>query len=124
MTKAQYDGAERAVRTYTTDGGSDATWADALNVTGDAVLEETRTDYDGNDNPKATITFQRAHDETRTDDLDAIGGPRARAYFTATYYDGLDRPTAAVDMGNFHGGYWDRPSDPPNRRIKEALTNP
>src|SRR5205823_3631700 len=38
VTKAAYDGAGRLTASYTTDGGGDASWADAGNVTGDAVL--------------------------------------------------------------------------------------
>src|SRR5262249_29609622 len=48
--KARFDGAGRLVTAYTSDGGGDAGWADALTVTGDAVLERADYQYDASGN--------------------------------------------------------------------------
>src|SRR4051794_27666407 len=58
-----YDGAGRLVATSPTDGGGDSSWADADDVTGDAVLEQAETHYDADGNALLTTTFQRFHDQ-------------------------------------------------------------
>jgi RHS repeat-associated protein len=73
VTKAQYDGAGRVVATFTTDGGGDATYADATTVTGDVVLDQTETQYDGDGNALLTTTRQRNHDASGTGDLRTAG---------------------------------------------------
>src|SRR5262249_42191939 len=56
VTKMQYDGARRSVKTFTTDGGGDSSWSDAGNVTGDAVLTQTEYQYDASGLVLLTIT--------------------------------------------------------------------
>src|SRR5262249_14357870 len=72
VTKTAYDGAGRLTVVYTTDGGGDASYADVLTVTGDDVLRQVETAYDGNGNVLATTTRDRFHDATGTGPL---GGP-------------------------------------------------
>src|SRR5262249_584803 len=43
VTKNAYDGAGRTTTSYTTDGGGDASWTDAGNVTGDNVLTQVES---------------------------------------------------------------------------------
>jgi RHS repeat-associated protein len=73
VTKVQYDGAGRAVTSFTTDGGGDAAYADAGTVTGDVVLEQAETQYDGDGNALLTTTRQRFHDASWTGDLRPAG---------------------------------------------------
>src|SRR5262249_50776642 len=79
VQKVQYDGAGRAVRKFVSDGGGDSGWADAGSVTGDAVLQQTETQYDANGNVLFVTTRQRFHDETATGALgDPSTSPKAR----------------------------------------------
>jgi RHS repeat-associated protein len=123
VDKTQYDGAGRPVKEFTTDGGGDSTWADAGNVTGDNVLEQTETTYDANGNPILTVTRQRNHDETATGSLgDPNNAPKARVYYSAAYYDAADRPTAQVDVGTNGGTAYTRPSTPPSASDTTLVT--
>jgi len=114
VTKDQYDGAGRLTVEYTSDGGGDTTWADAGNVIGDNVLEQVETTYDKNGNPILVTDRQRNHDETMTGALgNPTTGPKARVYYSAAYYDSVDRLTASVDVGTNGGTAYTRPSTPP-----------
>jgi RHS repeat-associated protein len=116
VSKTVYDGAGRLVKAYTTDGGGDTTWADALNVNGDIVLGQVENSYDGNGNTLSMTTRDRFHDATATGEL---GDPtsttqaKARVSYAAAYYDALGRPTAQVDVGTNGGTAWTRPGSAP-----------
>src|SRR5262249_46305467 len=93
-------------------GGSD--WNAANTVSGDAVLEQTQTLYDGNGNAIETIDRQRFHDETAPGALgDPSTSPRARVSYATDYYDAADRLTTSVDVGTNGGTAYTRPSTPP-----------
>jgi RHS repeat-associated protein len=116
VTKDTYDGAGRLTVEYTTDGGGDTSWADALNVTGDAVLEQTETQYDADGNAILVTTRQRFHDETATGALgDPNTGPKARASYAAAYYDAADRLIHSVAVGTNGGTAYTRPPTVPDR---------
>ncbi|MCI0460726.1 MAG: SBBP repeat-containing protein, partial [Gemmataceae bacterium] len=116
VEKAQYDGAGRLIKQFTTDGGGDSSWADAGTVTGDQVLSQVETGYDANGNPIFETTRQRFHDETGTGELGTpTSGVKARVSYTGTYYDAIDRVTAEVDVGTNVGAAWARLSTPPDR---------
>ena len=90
-------GAGRATTVSTTDGGGDTGYADADDVTGDAVLEQAETGYDANSNPIQTTVRQRFHDEA---DTGALGTPttgvNARVSYSGSYYDLADRLTGGA----------------------------
>jgi RHS repeat-associated protein len=111
VTKTAYDGAGRAIVTYTTDGGGDSTWADAGNVTGDNVLQQDETQYDANGNAILDITRQRFDSETTTGALgNSTTAPLARVYYVASYYDAADRLIGTADFGTNGGAAFTRPS--------------
>ena len=66
--KTVYDGADRPIINYTTDGGAvalshpDMSWSAANSVGNDIVLAQTQTVYDNNGNVIETITKDRDHD--------------------------------------------------------------
>src|SRR5262249_26032424 len=92
--KMQYDGAGRAVKSFTTDGGGDTTWADAGTLTGDVVLTQTENQYDTSGNVLLVIVKDRFHDETATGELGNAGtAPKARVSYVAYYYDLANRLT-------------------------------
>jgi RHS repeat-associated protein len=88
VTKDQYDGAGRLVLEATTDGGGDATWADALNLTGDDVLQRTQYQYDAAGNV-TTVTDGLSHSTTCVyDDANRLTSQTDATDATTTYtYD-------------------------------------
>jgi RHS repeat-associated protein len=116
VSKYAYDGAGRTKVQFATDGGGDTSWADAFNVTGDAVLTQTDAQYDSDGNPVLVTSRQRFHDETATGPLgDPNTGPKARASYAALYYDAADRLIHSVDVGTNGGTSYTRPANVPNR---------
>jgi hypothetical protein len=81
--------------TYTTDGASGTTWVVAGSVTGDNVLSQVETTYDGDGNATLVTDRERNHDETATGALgNATATPQARVSYSASYYGTAtpDRP--------------------------------
>ncbi|MFO0847175.1 MAG: RHS repeat-associated core domain-containing protein [Gemmataceae bacterium] len=116
VEKTSYDGAGRVTASYTTDGGGDSGWSDALTVTGDTVLSQAEFIYDANGNVLLTTTRDRFHDATGTGALGTPStGVAARVSYSAAYYDLVDRPTAAVDVGTNGGSAYTRPASVPGR---------
>src|SRR5262249_49154612 len=62
--KSKYDGADRQIVNYVTDGLNDATWADANSVANNNVLEQAETTYDANANVIQVTQRKRFDDET------------------------------------------------------------
>ncbi|VTR93557.1 rhs repeat-associated core domain-containing protein : YD repeat protein OS=Isosphaera pallida (strain ATCC 43644 / DSM 9630 / IS1B) GN=Isop_2419 PE=4 SV=1: VCBS: RHS_repeat [Gemmata massiliana] len=116
VQKTTYDGAGRAVATYTSDGGGDTGYSDADDVTGDTVLNQTEYVYDGNGSVLQVTTRERFHDASGTG---ALGTPTtgigARVSYTGYYYDLAGRTVAAVDVGTNGGSSWSRPGTVPSR---------
>ncbi len=113
-TKDVYDGAGREVMKYQTDGGSGTSYSDASTVSGDIVLTQTQTVYDGDGNVIETITRDRFNTDSDSS-TGALGCPDygigARVYYSANYYDLADRLVASVDVGTNGGSSWTRPTD-------------
>jgi RHS repeat-associated protein len=121
-TKTAYDGADRAIATYTTDGGvlAGATidWVTADSVANDVVLSETDTAYDSDGNAIETEDRERLPGDPQTGagSTGELGfpastdEPAAMVYIVATYYDAADRPIASVNVGANDGGLYFRPS--------------
>jgi YD repeat-containing protein len=115
-TKDQHDGAGRLISASRTDGGSGTTWGLAGSLSGDQVLAQTLTTYDADGNPILVTTKERFHTDASTD-TGPLGNPttapKARVYYTASYYDAANRLTAAVDVGTNSGAAYTRPGSPP-----------
>jgi RHS repeat-associated protein len=115
-TKDVYDGAGRLTTEFMTDGGGGTSWPAAGSVSGDIVLEQTQSVYDGNGIVIETMDSQRFHNATGTG---ALGGPTsttpppARVSYTASYYDAVDRLTETANVGTNGGAAYTRPSTPP-----------
>ncbi len=121
--KQRYDGAGRLVKSFTTDGGGDTSWADAGTVTGDVVLSQMETQYDANSNAILVTSRERFHDEATTGELAGpTVAPKARVSYTAQYYDLADRPTASVDVGTNGGSAYVRPATVPARSDTVLVT--
>ena len=128
VTKDVYDGADRLVDVYVTDGGAVnnggsmvLNYAAAGSVANDVVVSQTAYGYDGDGNLIETVHAQRfntdpitgsaAEGALFTDTVNSDGSLNvtpasnsnsslsARIYYSATYYDAADREIATVNAG-------------------------
>ncbi|MFT3787347.1 MAG: RHS repeat-associated core domain-containing protein [Tepidisphaeraceae bacterium] len=141
ITKNVYDGVGRPTRTYQLDDNSaDSVYGDADDVIGDVVLEQTDYAYDENDNIILTAQHERFHDAANksgsTTESDYVlggaggvtgsgtsGARAARVYYTAAYYDGLNRQTASVNVGTNGSSAYTRPGSVPSRSDSVLVTS-
>ncbi len=125
-TKVQYDGAGRVISQAQTDGASGTTWADGSALTGDHVLTQTLTTYDGDGNAILVTTKDRFDNDTSSD-TGSLGnpttGPEARVSYVANYYDAANRLTATANVGTNGGSSYSRPSSAPSRSDTVLVTS-
>jgi RHS repeat-associated protein len=109
-TKDVYDGADRLTFAYTTDGAGGASWANAVSISGDQVLEQSQYIFDNDGNQIEEIDKQRFDTATGTGALGTpTSGVNARVYYIASYFDGASRLIAQVNVGTNGGSAWTRP---------------
>jgi RHS repeat-associated protein len=112
--KYSYDGANRQVMEYDTDGAGGTSYPAASSIASDDVLSQTQTVYDGDGNVIETITSDRFNNATGTGALGTpTSGVEARVSYSASYYDSSNRPIADVDVGTNGGSAWVRPGSVP-----------
>ena len=106
--KVMYDEFGRASNTYFTDRGGDAdpgttgNYTDALNVYGDAVLEQYESSFDIDGRLQLESNYQRVHDTADTGILD---NTNAIIEYTGYYYDSTGRIRIIADFGTNTNGY-------------------
>jgi len=135
LSKTIYDRQGRAVSRYTLAKDNDSAYADADDVAGDTVLEESHTLYqDSTGLPLFTHSIQRNFDDsTTTGGLDTnadadsatvtAANIKGRVSITAFYYDAWRRQTdvaaygtnAIVGDGSTSTGTFTRPGSVPSR---------
>ncbi|WP_439623362.1 RHS repeat-associated core domain-containing protein [Gemmata sp.] len=116
VQKAVIDGAGRVTTSYATDGGGDAGYADADDVTGDTVVTQSEAAYDKDGLTLTSTVRERFHNASGTGALGSpSGGVGARVSSAGYYYDNAGRLTAAVDVGTNGGTAWTRPGTVPTR---------
>lgn len=107
VTETVYDGADRPIIVYQSDGAGGTAYTDAGNATGDHVLSQFEYTYDGDGNVILTADRERFSGAAATgplgDPLSTGTTAQARAYYTASYYDAANRPIAGVDLGTLGG---------------------
>ncbi|MEZ5942930.1 MAG: RHS repeat-associated core domain-containing protein [Planctomycetaceae bacterium] len=112
-SKTSYDGIGRQTVQYV-GYGTDTTYADIFNVTGDTILEQAEFDYDDASNVIATTQKQRYHNATQTG---ALGSPttipNARVSYVARYPDAIGRSQATANYGTNGGSAFSRSSTVP-----------
>ncbi len=126
LTKTLYDRLSRVTHSFVLAKDNDTVYADADDVTGDIVLEETQTTYESTDSDNVVMraVIARHHDDlaagtTGALDTNADGGtPNAFKYtaadvegriqISADWFDDLDRVTDAVRYGTYGGADFDR----------------
>lgn len=110
FTKSEFDGDGRNTATYATvyTGSLPPSYTDATTVTNsDRVFEQTEITYDPASNVTLTTTYSRFPDSSAVNKLTTAD---ARRFKTATWYDGVGRPTATGEYGTSDDA---RPSNSP-----------
>ena len=95
--KMEYDGLSRVAVAYTCFDVDETAYADADDVTGDTVVEQTRYYYDEAGRMVATAAFQRLPDDAAT--TGALDATNSYATASVVWYDGLGRTVASVNYG-------------------------
>ena len=118
FTKTAYDGLGRPTYQYVGYDLDETSYADAGNVNGDTILEQTEYSYDASGNVILVATYERNHDAT------AVGAMTsdARASDAASWYDGIGRRIETANYGTeLPGG--GRPAAPPSVTDADALAS-
>ena len=124
FAKTKFDGLGRAVKSWLAFG-SDSTYADALSISGNTVVEQTEMDFDLAGNLLLTTHRRRFHNATGTGELTSPSGsqPKARVTYAAQYPDALGREQARVDVGTNGNSSYSRPSTIPTRGDDVLVTS-
>ncbi|MFN6331093.1 MAG: RHS repeat-associated core domain-containing protein [Planctomyces sp.] len=116
FSKTMYDILGRATSQYTGYDLDESTYAEALTVTDDTILEQSSSSYNEVGSVLSVTAKQRYHDAPASQ-TGALGtpttSPKARVTYSASWYDGTGRATAAADYGTNGGAAFTRPSTPP-----------
>ena len=101
FTKTVFDGLGRAVKQYVGFDLDESTYAEADDVTGDTILEQTETTFDAAGNVLLVTSRQRRHDATGTGELTTMSGsqPQARVSYVAYWFDEVGRQKAVANYG-------------------------
>ena len=124
--KTVSDSLNRPTTVYTGYDLDETTYADAGNVTGDTILEQTETTYDDAGNAVKQVTRQRYHNApaSQTGALkNPSETPKARVTYQATWQDALSRSIAAANYGTNGGTSLSRPSTIPARSDDVLVTS-
>lgn len=106
---------------FISDGGGDSSWTHATHVTGDRVLEQGTYAYDKNSNLLLSSLSQRHHDAVT--DTGALTAGNSRTYYSAAYYDRLNRLTHEVNVGTNGSAAYIRPASPAARSDTNLVTS-
>jgi len=123
LTKTRYDGLDRVTHRFVLAVDNDTAYADADDVSGDIVLEESQTVFDPSSGlALMRVRIDRHHDDmgagettggldtnADSDDLDLTASNiEGRPQITALWYDSLDRVADTVRFGTYGGSDFDR----------------
>ncbi|MCZ7586720.1 MAG: hypothetical protein M5R36_27165 [Deltaproteobacteria bacterium] len=95
--KQAYNGLGRLTASYTSFDTDETDYADADDVAGDTVIEQSQTWYNQAAQPVATAAYQRLPDDTST--TGALTGANSYATAAVVWVDGLGRTVATTDYG-------------------------
>jgi RHS repeat-associated protein len=101
--KRQYDGAGRVVNEAVSYDAAETAYADADDLTGDTVVEETRLALDATGAAELTAVYERRHNGTGTAGLTVGSSGNSRAQYVAAWFDKLHRPSHSATYGT-NGG--------------------
>jgi YD repeat-containing protein len=126
VTKTTYDGVNRPLVVYTTDGQelnqTGSSWDKAQTLAGDTVVTQTENTYDANGNVTLLTRRDRFHDATALGALQNPNtNPKARVSFIGSFFDKADRLTDREDIGTNAGQACSLPSCPPAPNRSDTL---
>eukprot|EP00456_Euglypha_rotunda_P020876 TRINITY_DN180_c1_g1_i14.p1 TRINITY_DN180_c1_g1~~TRINITY_DN180_c1_g1_i14.p1 ORF type:complete len:586 (+),score=81.96 TRINITY_DN180_c1_g1_i14:65-1759(+) len=116
FTKNVIDSLERTSVRYLGYDLSETSYADALTVTNDVVLEQSETAYDSASNVIQTTSRQRYHNAPDTQKgalQNPSTTPKARVTYGASWPDGVSRRIASANYGTNGGTALSRPATIP-----------
>ncbi|MBS0205278.1 MAG: RHS repeat-associated core domain-containing protein [Planctomycetes bacterium] len=117
FTKTTFDSLGRSVVAYRGYDLSETSYAGALTVTDDVILEQVETVYDAAGNAIQSTSRQRYHNApaTQTGALqDPNTTPKARVSYSAAWQDGIGRIVATANYGTNGGSALSRPGTVPS----------
>ena len=109
--KFVYDSLGRVTKAYLGYDTAESSYSDAGTVSGDTILEQSETAFDASGNGIQGTKYARKAGVSGTGELSATD---ARICYTAIWYDGARRPTAAANYGTNGGSSFLRPSTAPD----------
>jgi len=118
FSKTAYDILGRSTDQYLGYDLDESTYAEALTVTGDTILEQQTMTYNEEGTVLNTTSKQRYHDapDSQTGSLgDPSTTPKARVTYSASWIDGVGRSFASADYGTNGGAAFTRPATVPTR---------
>lgn len=124
--KMVFDSLGRLVKQFQGYDLDESTYAEAGNVDGDTILEQSESIYDDASNLIQSTTRQRYHNApaSQTGELkDPATNPKARVTYAALYPDALGRQQANADYGTNGGSTLSRSSTTPTRSDTILVTS-
>jgi len=111
FNKSTINGVGWITNTYRGYNTSGTSYAQALTVANDTIIEESDFTFDETGNVISAASMQRLNDATGTGALSAGTQPKARVSYIAGWFDGLDRAIATANYGA--ASSFTRPATPP-----------
>ncbi len=126
FTKSSYDSLGRLTKQYQGYDLDESTYAEAGNVDGDTILEQSESTYDDASNMIQSTIRQRYHNApaSQTGELkNPSTNPKARVTYVAAYPDAFGRQQATADYGTNGGTVLSRSSTIPARSDTILVTS-
>jgi RHS repeat-associated protein len=112
--KTQYDGAGRVLNQAVSYDTTETSYAAAMDLSNDTVVQETRYALDGTGAAELTAVYERRHVGDVTGGLTVGSSGNSRAQYIAAWFDKLHRPSHSVTYGTNGGTNLDlRPTGNP-----------
>src|SRR5947207_1786223 len=111
ITKRLFDSLGRGYLVAVGYDLDESTYAEALTLDGDTILEQTELSFDDAFNAVQTTHRKRYHNATGTGSLNGPSGtqPKARVTYMAAWPDAVGRTQTAADYGTNGGTALSRP---------------
>jgi len=126
FAKTVYDGLGRPIKAYVGFDLDESSWAEAGNVGGDTIFEQTENAYDAGGNVIQETRRSRMHTalDSQTGELTSPDGaePKACVSYAAHWHDGIGRRIASAHYGTYGGAALTRPDGVPDRAGDGLLT--
>jgi RHS repeat-associated protein len=120
FSKMSYDGLGRVTNQYMGYDTDETTHAQAQELTGDTILEQSEIEFDASGNVIQTTRYARKHTASGTGALTTTTG---RVTYTASWYDDANRQTDTANYGTNGGSAFTRPGTAPSSSDTVLVTS-